>query len=60
MLTTYFPILVVVGIPGALGLAFLAFMFHARRPIPAVMRTTMSPEDTFYADLDKPNGLFQL
>lgn len=54
------PVLIALVIPAAIGVAFLAFVWRARNPVPVVMRTTMPPEETYYSDMDKPNGLFNL
>lgn len=60
MLTTYFPFILGLGIPLLLGAVFGTWVWKAgRKPCPEVMTTTMPPEETYYDDLDKPNGLFR-
>lgn len=51
---------VALGIPLLLGLGFTVLLFLARRPNPEMMRVTIPEEETYYHDLDKPNGIFRL
>lgn len=60
MFTTYLPFLLVLGIPLIIAVAFGAWMWRARKPCRGMWWNTMPKEETFYTDLDKPNGLFRL
>jgi hypothetical protein len=42
-----------------LGGGFIAFMLRARKPCKGLWWNTMPQEETYYSDLDKPNGLLR-
>ena len=55
-----FTLSVALGLPLLLSLGFTVLLFLARRPNPKMMRVTIPEEETYYHDLDKPNGIFRL